>query len=527
MNPMKIYLYAVSLTALVFSGRNVVLAFQHFGSSSSPITSRTLSRKWASVSPLKESDPFNKPQNDAPTISQDEAVLSLAKLLQRQTAELEETRRLLEVLKGSEEKTGPESLSMAASLMKSRDYGFNSRSEGPTFSELKGGEAFVQYGPPANVLRLGFKQFFRNLDAMRGEYEGEEDIELTEEQKELQSKLDDLTLDSNAIWEREGKIEAPLIIKIPYLFLCYMLDVVFESKYVPARFFLLETVARMPYFSYISMLHLYESLGFWRRSADVKRVHFAEELNEYRHLLIMESLGGDQKWWVRFMAQHSALAYFLALCILWLLSPTLSYRFSELLETHAVNTYSQFLDENEDVLKELPPPMAATDYYCFGASDPFYSEFQTTAISSGGEIRRPGKNMMSLYDVFTAIRDDEGDHVSTMNQCLDPSAAVRSASLEQRLLFGSALFVAGSSLFAGDASMIEGILGQSLGDGSVVEAIAGTIAGLAGLDAVLGGAEVADIARDAMDSPEGAELLTGEVTDWKELLRIVSRVLRL
>ena len=34
----------------------------------------------------------------------------------------------------------------------------------------------------------------------------------------------------------------------------------------------------MPYLSYVSMLHLYESLGWWRRSAETKRVHFAEEV---------------------------------------------------------------------------------------------------------------------------------------------------------------------------------------------------------------------------------------------------------
>ena len=36
------------------------------------------------------------------------------------------------------------------------------------------------------------------------------------------------------------------------------------------------------------MLHLYESLGWWRRSAETKRVHFAEEWNEFHHLLVME-----------------------------------------------------------------------------------------------------------------------------------------------------------------------------------------------------------------------------------------------
>lgn len=95
----------------------------------------------------------------------------------------------------------------------------------------------------------------------------------------LREKLRNLTLDSAAIWEREERyndVEAPLILNIPYLAVCYLLDYAFEGRYVPARFYLLETVARMPYFSYISMLHLYETLGWWRRSVDVKRIHFAE-----------------------------------------------------------------------------------------------------------------------------------------------------------------------------------------------------------------------------------------------------------
>ena len=55
-------------------------------------------------------------------------------------------------------------------------------------------------------------------------------------------------------------------------------------------------VARMPYFSYMAMLHLYETLGWWRTGAATKRVHFAEEWNEFHHLLIMEALGGNERW---------------------------------------------------------------------------------------------------------------------------------------------------------------------------------------------------------------------------------------
>lgn len=163
----------------------------------------------------------------------------------------------------------------------------------------------------------------------------------------------------------------------------------------------------------------------WRRSSDVKRVHFSEEWNEFHHLLIMESLGGgkavviiilasrgntnqsfcfslnlillphlyitfltksDQTWWVRFIAQHAAIVYFWTLIILWMISPSLGYKFSEMLETHAVETYSQFVEENEQLLQELPPPLEAVEYYCLGADDPLFSDYQTSSRSGDGEV---------------------------------------------------------------------------------------------------------------------------------------------
>ena len=69
----------------------------------------------------------------------------------------------------------------------------------------------------------------------------------------------------------------PLIISAAYSILCALIDNLFPSQPIQ-RFYFLETVARMPYFSYISMLHLYESLGWWRRSVEVKKVHFEEEV---------------------------------------------------------------------------------------------------------------------------------------------------------------------------------------------------------------------------------------------------------
>ena len=48
---------------------------------------------------------------------------------------------------------------------------------------------------------------------------------------------------------------------------------------------------------------------------------------------------------------------------LYICSPRLAYNFSELLESHAVDTYGEFVDANEQQLKELQPPLVAAQYY--------------------------------------------------------------------------------------------------------------------------------------------------------------------
>eukprot|EP00977_Amphora_coffeiformis_P029645 scaffold42116_cov168-Amphora_coffeaeformis.AAC.3 len=219
---------------------------------STALATRPSTRIHSSTSPLEN-------QSKATTAA------SLRKLLDRQLEEADETMRLIKRL---EEASGTkltedsfddddEQISTAASILSGVDYGFKSRSEGPTVTDLKSASpGFEGYGPPANIWILGSKQFMRNLRAMIAESENNEEeyAMLSPTQKELQEKLQRLTLSSDAIWEREiadGPIEAPWVIKIPYLVLCYMLDRVFENEYVPHRFFLLETVARMPYFSYM------------------------------------------------------------------------------------------------------------------------------------------------------------------------------------------------------------------------------------------------------------------------------------
>lgn len=174
-----------------------------------------------------------------------------------------------------------------------------------------------------------------------------------------------------------------------------------------ARFYALETIARVPYFSYLSVLHLYETLGRWRRAKYLK-LHFAESWNELHHLLIMEELGGNDKFFDRFLAQHIAFGYYAVVILLYLINPVEAYNLNQDVEEHAFATYDEYLKENEEKLKGLPAPQAAIDYYVEGDMYMF-DEFQTEC-----EMRRP--KIENLYDVFVAIRDDEMAHVKTMEK---------------------------------------------------------------------------------------------------------------
>ncbi|TYI81942.1 hypothetical protein E1A91_D05G188500v1 [Gossypium mustelinum] len=177
-----------------------------------------------------------------------------------------------------------------------------------------------------------------------------------------------------------------------------------------ARFFVLETIARVPYFAFISVLHMYESFGWWRR-ADYLKVHFAESWNEMHHLLIMEELGGNSWWFDRFLAQHIAIFYYFMTVFMYTLSPRMAYHFSECVESHAFETYDKFIKAQGDELKKKPAPEVAIKYYT-GGDLYLFDEFQTDRAPCS---RRP--KIENLYDVFMNIRDDEAEHCKTMKAC--------------------------------------------------------------------------------------------------------------
>jgi hypothetical protein len=101
---------------------------------------------------------------------------ALERVLKRQKADIEMTENLLENLRNDGNSSGPKgekSLAFAASIVSGFDYGFASRSEGAGVLEIEGG--LPGYGPPKNLWILGWGQFWRNVEAMKGEYKDEKD----------------------------------------------------------------------------------------------------------------------------------------------------------------------------------------------------------------------------------------------------------------------------------------------------------------------------------------------------------------
>jgi hypothetical protein len=187
-----------------------------------------------------------------------------------------------------------------------------------------------------------------------------------------------------------------------------------------ARFYALETIARMPYFSYLSVLHLLETLGKWRRS-DYLKLHFCQSWNEMHHLLIMEELGGSQRFSDRWLAQHVAFAYYWFVVALYLFNPTWAYNLNEAVEEEAYATYDGFLKENQEWLQSQPAPAVAKAYYCDGdlfLFDEMHWDTKGASTTNGlSKSQTPVKRRPqcdTLYDVIMAIRDDEMEHVSTM-----------------------------------------------------------------------------------------------------------------
>ena len=113
------------------------------------------------------------------------------------------------------------------------------------------------------------------------------------------------------------------------------------------RFWVLEEVARAPYFAFLSVLHLRESMGL--RGPEhlyLMKEHFEQSINETEHLEYMESRGGDTYWVDRAFAKHLVLIYYWINVVYYWVAPKCAYHLSHEIEIHAAVTYMKYLADN-------------------------------------------------------------------------------------------------------------------------------------------------------------------------------------
>lgn len=183
------------------------------------------------------------------------------------------------------------------------------------------------------------------------------------------------------------------------------------SKRDYARFYVLETVARIPYFAYLTVLHFQETFG-QRGQTEKMRTHYAEADNELHHLLIMEELGGNSKPLDRIFAQTMSFFYFWYVILVYSWNPSAAYHLSELIEAHVFKTYDGFTSSYKDLLEQQPVPDIATKYY--ERDDPYLFDLVCGVKDDCTTPNQRRRKLNNLYDVFMNIRDDENEHWKTL-----------------------------------------------------------------------------------------------------------------
>ena len=122
------------------------------------------------------------------------------------------------------------------------------------------------------------------------------------------------------------------------------------------RFWVLEEIARAPYFAFLSVLHFRESMGLrGPEHIDLMLQHFEQSINETSHLEYMESRGGNAYWVDRFVAKHLVLIYYWVNVVYYWVAPVSAYHLSYEVEVHAATTYAKHLALNghDDKILEI------------------------------------------------------------------------------------------------------------------------------------------------------------------------------
>ena len=132
-----------------------------------------------------------------------------------------------------------------------------------------------------------------------------------------------------------------------------IIDYLYKGRDYP-RFWVLEEIARAPYFAFLSVLHLRESMGL--RGPEhlyLMKEHFNQSVNETEHLEYMESRGGNRYWIDRAFARHLVLLYYWVNVVYYWLAPRSAYHLSYEVEIHAATTYAKYIAKNGDDKKIL------------------------------------------------------------------------------------------------------------------------------------------------------------------------------
>ena len=122
-----------------------------------------------------------------------------------------------------------------------------------------------------------------------------------------------------------------------------ILDFLYQGREYQ-RFWVLEEIARAPYFAFLSVLHFRESMGL--RGPEhlfLMKQHFEQSVNETEHLEYMEGRGGNSYWIDRFVAKHLVLIYYWSNVVYYWVAPRLAYHLSYEIEMHAAETYAKYL----------------------------------------------------------------------------------------------------------------------------------------------------------------------------------------
>ena len=169
------------------------------------------------------------------------------------------------------------------------------------------------------------------------------------------------------------------------------------------RFFVLETVARIPYFSYVSVLNLYHSIGK-HPSLELSKLHFKQTINETWHLLIMEDLKGDKYWYDRIGSRFVGVVYYWFTVLVYIISPSSAYYMMELIEDHAYDIYTEYLSKNKETLMTTKATVVSLKYY------------KMTSDQMGQTNSNKNIEEVNMYDIFSIIANDELLHRDNMNR---------------------------------------------------------------------------------------------------------------